>query len=80
MLFRSEPHVLVRLAADGGVTVNGRAVGGDGLEAHAATLVARRPDARFAVDAADDAPVQAIVDVIDALARAGADRLVLVEQ
>lgn len=70
--------VLVRLGAQGRVDLNGLAIDVDNLASEIAPFLTRDPLPRILVQPADEAPLQALVQVLDRLTLAGAEGLTLI--
>ncbi|MBS0208241.1 MAG: biopolymer transporter ExbD [Planctomycetes bacterium] len=59
-------NILVKIAADRSITVQGKPIGIDALEAHLAETVRQQDKSEMLLDAADDVDHETIVRVIDA--------------
>jgi biopolymer transport protein ExbD len=71
--------VLVRVADDGDIDLNGLPIGIDALPDQIASFLERDPDLRVLVQVAQHAMLQDLVHVVDRLRTAGAEDLTLIE-
>jgi biopolymer transport protein ExbD len=69
------PVVMFRLGADGVPLLRGRPLPGDAFGQAVAAELAAAPDAQFVLLPSADAPLQALVAVMDAATLAGAQRM-----
>jgi biopolymer transport protein ExbD len=70
--------VLVRLGVDGQVDLNGRPLALDQLPQAVAPLLTREPEPHVLVQPSAAAALQSLVQLLDVLTRAGADKITLV--